>query len=1225
MIARVGDPRPSNAPPVSSCGLSGVCGSMTAAHAPALIQLETRIAKPKLHAPCASSQAPVFAGTAMYPQGLLVGLDVGSTTVKFVVIDPVTDEILCKDYQRHETRQPEKCLEMLNAITARFPELPTNALRVFVTGTGGATIGGRIGAKFVQEVNAVSLAVERLYPNVQSVVELGGQDAKIIVFKTDEITGRTKKSPSMNDKCAGGTGAVIDKVTAKLGIAAADLCTMGYAGLTLHPVAGKCGVFAETDINGLQKQGVPAPELMASLFESIVQQNLAVLTRGHTLRPPVLLLGGPNCYIAGLQECWRRNLLAVWDERGVEYDKNTLLEELVLVPADAQYFAAIGAVEFAKSELTDTPDIGVFSGVGALEWYLAVGRVEEKQAAGGKGLWSTRDELEMFRARYTPSPWVTPSVAKRSVVRAFMGVDGGSTSTKAVLLDEEKNVIATSYRLSQGNPIADTMEVVGDLQRAIEDQGATLAILGVGTTGYAKDVLKDVLRADVAVVETVAHTQAGLHFYPDTDVIVDVGGQDIKLIILKNGQVKDFKLNTQCSAGNGYFLQSTAQAFGYSVGEFAEVAFSAQSMPDFGYGCAVFMQSDIVDFQRQGWAPNEIMAALCDVLPKNIWLYISQIPNLATLGRRFVLQGGTQHNLAAVKAQVDFIESRFRGLAERPEVVVHRFCGEAGAIGCAVEAHRVYAERGHRTTFIGLDLVQTIAFRSTRSEATRCFFCKNTCLRTFIDVRTGGAEQARTHAPSKVALQPGEQRLIIATCEKGTVEDVEAMKEIKARLDSVGDANPNFAALASRAAFVPAGVASVSDSMPAPARRFWPRSRRVEARAAAMARRAKIRVGMPRALAMYSLGPWFMAYFESLGLLARNLVWSDYTSDELYKAGAKRGAIDPCFPSKIGISHVHNLLYSKHTVERPLDVIFFPMIDSLPTFLEGVVDSRSCPTVTTTPEAVKAAFTKESDLFAERRVRYLDTFLNFTEPALLARQMHAEFHETLGLSLEENARACQAAWTHLHAVEQRLRRHARRVLDHLEATGQIGVVLLSRPYHHDPGVCHEIPAEFQKLGIPVFTADVLPRDPDLLERLFGDEVRAGAMRGALSIDDAWKNPFSENSSRKVWAAKYAARHPNLVALELSSFKCGHDAPIYSVVEEIIERSGTPYFCFKDIDENKPAGAIRLRVETIAYFLRRHRERLGAMRERGLEPLSLAAPDPKSGASASFATLAFAPT
>jgi predicted nucleotide-binding protein (sugar kinase/HSP70/actin superfamily) len=252
--------------------------------------------------------------------------------------------------------------------------------------------------------------------------------------------------------------------------------------------------------------------------------------------------------------------------------------------------------------------------------------------------------------------------------------------------------------------------------------------------------------------------------------------------------------------------------------------------------------------------------------------------------------------------------------------------------------------------------------------------------------------------------------------------------------------------------------------------------------------------------------------------------------------------------------------------------------------------------VTTTPEAVKAAFTKEDDLFAAHTVRFLDTFVNFAEPGLLARQMHAAFENELGLSRAENERACRAAWAHCEAFYAALRRRAREVLDRLEAADEIGVVLLGRPYHADPGVCHEIPGELQKLGIPVFTPDVLPRDPDILERLFGAEVRGGAFRSPLSIEDAWKNAYSENTNRKVWAAKYAARHPNLVALELSSFKCGHDAPIYTVIEEIIESSGTPYFCFKDIDENKPAGSIKIRVETIAYFLRRHRERL--VRARG---------------------------
>src|SRR5246127_1003805 len=221
----------------------------------------------------------------------LVGLDVGSTTVKAVVVDAASDRVLWQDYQRHETKQPEKTLEFLKRMEAEVG-IDRHNTRMFVTGSGGGAIADQVGAKFVQEVTAVSLAVEKLHPEVYSVIELGGQDAKIIVFKDDEETGRKKKIPSMNDKCAGGTGAVIDKINAKLKIPASELANQGYHGIKLHKVAGKCGVFAETDINGLQKTGTPPHELMASLFEAIVLQNLSVLTRGHTLRPHVLLLGG---------------------------------------------------------------------------------------------------------------------------------------------------------------------------------------------------------------------------------------------------------------------------------------------------------------------------------------------------------------------------------------------------------------------------------------------------------------------------------------------------------------------------------------------------------------------------------------------------------------------------------------------------------------------------------------------------------------------------------------------------------------------------------------------------------------------------------------------------------------------------------------------------------------------------------------------------------------------
>ncbi len=1201
-------------------------------------------------------------------QQFMVGLDVGSTTVKAIVVDAATDQILWQDYQRHETRQPEKVLEFLRRMETDAGISKGNT-RIFITGSGGGTIAEMIGAKFVQEVHAVSLAVEKLHPEVYSVIELGGQDAKIIVFKDDEETGRKKKVPSMNDKCAGGTGAVIDKINAKLKIPAAELAAQGYHGIKLHKVAGKCGVFAETDINGLQKTGTPSNELMASLFEAIVLQNLSVLTRGNTLRPHVLLLGGPNGFIRGMREAWQANIPRMWKERKVEIPEGATPEELIKVPENAQYFAALGSVEFGKDE---EPEVGHYLGADKLLYYIEYGRAEEKAISGGKGLVAEDGELVSFKSAYRRKKFIPSEFRPGQVVSGFVGIDGGSTSTKAAVLGMEGDVLCKAYQLSNGNPIQDTIEMFEKLREQIESKGATLEVLGVGTTGYAKDILKDVLNADVALVETVAHTESALKFYDDPHVIVDVGGQDIKLIVLKDGRVKDFKLNTQCSAGNGYFLQSTAEGFGMKVEEFADIAFSAKSMPSFGYGCAVFMQSDIVNFQRQGWRSEEILAGLADVLPKNVFLYVASIPNLAALGSRFVLQGGTQNNLAVVKAEVDFIKSSFRANGKEPEIIVHEHCGESGAIGAAQEALRLW-RNGRKTTFIGLEAVANIRYRTTRNEDTRCYFCKNNCLRTFIDVDVSGEEAhtdetsrpvaedraataeevtvaianlpsleeiqaslpvAESHgsscstgggcgssAPSpfkakieplvqiqlspgsnkivelpkplefqprktKVPLRVGEQRLIIATCEKGAVEDLSEMKDIKADIDKIKSANPNFVDIAARDVFRHREVPLVADTAPSLKGLFV--SKAVRERASLMERRQEYRIGIPRLLNTYTYAPLFNAYFASLGLKSENIVYSDYTTPELYRAGASRGAIDPCYPSKIGIAHVYNLLATKHS-KKPLNAIWFPMYDVLHSHLVNLTGSNACPTVTATPEVVKAAFTKESDVFAENGIAYLDPILNLQDQRFCAEQMLKTWGPVLGVSREENERALHLGFEALKECESEIRRQARETLDQLEREDRIGIVMLGRVYHHDPGLNHEIMEEFQKLGYPVFSQSTLPLDEDLLDRLFGDEVRAGLITHPLDISDVWKNRYSTSTNHKVWAAKFTARHPNLVALEVSSFKCGHDAPIYGVIEGIIEQSGTPYFSFKDLDENKPSGSIRIRVETIDYFLRRYRE------------------------------------
>ncbi len=586
----------------------------------------------------------------------------------------------------------------------------------------------------------------------------------------------------MNDKCAGGTGAVIDKINAKLRIPSEQLCEMGYKGVKLHPVAGKCGVFAETDINGLQKMGVPPDELMASLFEAIVMQNLSVLTRGNTLLPVVLLLGGPNCYIKGMRDCWKTNIPKIWEERNTPLPEGVPPEDLIKTPDNAQYFAAIGSVEFGKTRRRRRRPVYRLRKAGV---------VRQRRPRGGKG--QARRHRRTGQGRRRPGGFQEEVPHQEIHRRSPSSRAKWWKASSASMADRppprrccfRRTTSAASWPRPISFPRATRSKTPSRCCRSsiaqIRDQGAELKILGVGTTGYAKDILKDVIGADAALVETVAHTEAGLHFYDDVDVICDVGGQDIKIIILKNGRVKDFKLNTQCSAGNGYFLQSTAQGFNVPVEQYADTAFGAKGFPSFGYGCAVFMQSDIVDFQRQGWKPEEIMAGLCNVLPKNIWLYVSQIPNLSAIGTRFLLQGGTQYNLAAVKAQVDFIESRFKGKDVQADVIVHEHCGEAGAIGAALEAGRLWdngrAVHVHRPGRLR-------ATSSTRPRATKPRAATSArtsaCARSSTSRPTSSTSDYKPPVKTKVPLEAGAQRLIIATCEKGTVENIEDMRRSRA-------------------------------------------------------------------------------------------------------------------------------------------------------------------------------------------------------------------------------------------------------------------------------------------------------------------------------------------------------------------------------------------------------------------------------------------------------------
>ncbi len=361
--------------------------------------------------------------------------------------------------------------------------------------------------------------------------------------------------------------------------------------------------------------------------------------------------------------------------------------------------------------------------------------------------------------------------------------------------------------------------------------------------------------------------------------------------------------------------------------------------------------------------------------------------------------------------------------------------------------------------------------------------------------------------------------------------------------------------------------------------------------------RRRVRMGIPRVLNLFSTGPFFRAYFEALGIPKTNVVFSDETTEEMWVKGGKYGSIDPCFPSKVAQAHVHNLLFDQHTEKKPLKYIFFPILTHVPNWIVDTMDNASCPIVAGCPDVMKAAFTKEVDFFATRGIEYLDPALSFVEPILMRRRLFETFGARLGITEDENDFACKEGWRVLDAFERDLQEKGRAILDTVEAEDRVAILMLGRPYHSDPGLNHGIPEEFQVLGYPILSVRSIPRDAKYLERFYKEDIDKGRCKSGLELNHVWPENYSVNSSQKVWAAGFAARHPNVVVLDLSSFKCGHDAPTYGLVDAIIETSKTPYAALHDIDANKPGGSIKIRVKTYAHALKLHEERLQDARKR----------------------------
>ena len=1099
---------------------------------------------------------------------LFLGIDIGSTTVKYVLCNKEFN-IVAKEYKEHNTKQAHTLLNMLQNLSKKIDF--SNIKHSFITGSGATKIAPLINAKFIQEVNAVVLSIEHLHPDVHSCIELGGQDAKVIHFNTAD-DGTKSVFTSMNDKCASGTGATIEKCSLKVGLSKDELHNLKFKSDKLHFVAAKCGVFAETDIVNLLKASIPKDEIMNSLANAIVMQNLTVLTRGITLKPKVILLGGPNKYLPFLQEAWRLRIKELWDERGVQYDEKSL-DEQIFTPQNAEFYAALGAVIFGLKEKQGLD----FIGIEKLNKYANQGSINNLERSDTP-LVESQEELDAFLKKYQ-IPTFSPAKLS-SKTSCYLGVDGGSTSSKAVLIDDDGKLLFKAYRLSQGNPIEDFVYLLKQIKDYDKDN--LLDIRGFGVTGYAGDVLQKALSADANIIETIAHLKSAIHYFGDSiDVLCDIGGQDIKVLFVQNGMLKNFRLSNQCSAGNGALLQAMAKQFNVPLTEFADIAFDAKKAPAFNYGCAVFLDTDRVNFQKEGYTQAELFAGIAKVLPKNVWQYVVGESHLSTLGRHFVLQGGTQYNKAALKAQVDYIKEQVADA----RISVHPYPGEAGAIGAAIEAKNIVAKNGF-SSFVGINEALQIQYTTKTDNTTKCDFCPMNCNRTFIDTKLPSSKMIRYIAGFK--------------CDKGTLENREQLKKMQKEQSQRAKVTPNLVAIEAKELFnfastpssLPSKETIITKTFSTPTLKGWgptiTRVKKVPFQRSSkedLEYRKNLTIAMPRVLNIYSKAPFFRAYLNTLGI--ENIIFSPKTSEKLYLEGAKYGSIDPCFPAKVANSHIYYFLFKKSNI----DFLWFPTINEIDGYLSHTMANTACPIVSGTPEVTYATFTKERDLFKEKNIDFLRDTTTFTDTNLLKKQLFNAWGDRLKITEDESNFAVQEALKAQKKYENHIQNIGKKVILDAIENKEIIILLISRPYHSDEGLNHGILKEFQALGYKVLSMNSIPKDEEFLKPFFKEDLEKGLIEDVFDIRDVWQENYSTNSAQKVWSAKFASRVPNIAVVDISSFKCGHDAPTYAIIDKILQTSRTPHLMLHDLDANKPSGTIKIRIKTFVYALEEYKNSL----------------------------------
>lgn len=569
-----------------------------------------------------------------------VGLDVGSTTVKLAVLDKA-NKVIMSNYVRHKSRLREATKSLINEVSDRLGNVD---VELAVTGSGGLGISKWLGIEYVQEVIAGCEAIQTYYPQTDCIVELGGEDAKVTFLDNNSVDQR------MNGICAGGTGAFIDQMASLLQTDAPGINDLAKNHTKVYPIAGRCGVFAKTDVQPLINQGADRADIAYSIYTAVVKQTLSGLSQGRIIKGNVAFLGGPLTFSDQLRNSFIENL--------------NLDPENVILPENSEVYVAVGTALMAK-EIKKLDEIKQLASDLEANMTVEVKRMEP--------LFTSEEEFANFKARHDANA-VDIIDLKDAGDKLYVGIDAGSTTIKMAVINGKQQLVYTAYQSNKGNPLEEAIKL---LDKLYSDMLPTQQIISSCVTGYGEELIQNALGVTYGEVETVAHFTASKFFKPDVNFILDIGGQDMKSIFIENDAISSITLNEACSAGCGSFIETFAHTLDYEIADFADVALFAKMPVDLGSRCTVFMNSRVKQAQKEAASVGDISAGLATSVVKNALYKVIKITDPSDLGENIVVQGGTFYNNAVLRAF-----ERELGV----EVVRPNIAGLMGAFGCSLLA-----------------------------------------------------------------------------------------------------------------------------------------------------------------------------------------------------------------------------------------------------------------------------------------------------------------------------------------------------------------------------------------------------------------------------------------------------------------------------------------------------------------------------------------------------------